>query len=282
MKIRAEILDRIHTVPPLPLVVVRLADLLRDPGVSIHQLVEVVRFDPGITAQVICMANSAYFGSGRKLDSLREALVRLGNNQLFSFILASSVRPMLQSPLAGYQLDHGELWRHSAAVAIAAERIEQRLGGKRAEAAFTAGLLHDLGKLVLSAFIEQSTERIREHSHQNRVSFELAEREVFGIDHMELGALLLEKWGFPPETVSVVRWHHEPASGGEHCYLADLVHIADALVLSLGIGAGVDGLCYHLDAGSFDRLQLDRKLLDLLASQVLEEVEALDQAFKVN
>ncbi|MEA1996022.1 MAG: HDOD domain-containing protein [Gemmatimonadota bacterium] len=280
MSFRKEILDSIQQIPPMPMVAIRLANLLNDPSVDIGVLVETVKYDPGLTAQLIRMANSAYFSSATEVTSLKDTLVRLGNNQLFSFVIATTVRPILDTPLKGYSLETGELWQHSVAVAVCAEKFEMDLlKGTNGEIAFTTGLLHDMGKLVMSTFVEDLTEKIKSFSFGKQLSFEKAEMEIFDIDHTEVGAVLLENWGFPEEIVSVVRWHHDPNHASENQYLTDLVHIADSVCMSLGVGVGIDGLCYNLCSESCERLGLDILKLELLASSTIEKMELVNQMF---
>ena len=280
MKYRAEILEKIQSVPSIPVVAVQTARLLRDKEVSMDRLVETIKYDPVITANVLRLANSALLGSSRQAATLKDALVRLGTSRLSRLVIASSVKPILDQSLPGYNLVPGELWRHCVSVGISAEILETRVGGSDGEIAFTAGLLHDIGKLAIGSFIDRYLEQIEEKAIKEQISFETAEIEVLGIDHTELGASLLEEWGFPTDLVSVVRWHHDPDKASEYQYLADLVHIADMISIMMGIGIGNDGLQYKPSAESMFRLGLKKDDLELTASQMLGAMNEVLEKFE--
>ena len=207
---RSDIMKNVHSLPVIPVAAIQTVKLIQDKDVSFERLVDTIKYDPIITAKVIRMANSALLSGSRPISSVKEALVRLGLKQLMRLVIASSVKPVLNQSLPGYDLGIGELWRHSVAVGITAEIIETRKGEAEGDIAFTVGLLHDIGKLAMGSFVEKYIQRILEVAMKENIPFEEAETDVLGIDHTELGAVLLERWGFPEEIIEVVRWHHLP------------------------------------------------------------------------
>ncbi|RKY22912.1 MAG: hypothetical protein DRP79_10035 [Planctomycetota bacterium] len=280
--LRAEILKNVDSLPTLPVVTVRLCRLLNDPEVTLDKLGETIKYDPGLTAKLLRMANSAYFGSARNVATLKEALVRLGISRVYRLVIGSSVQPLLSKALEGYDLEVGALWRHSVGVGVAAEEIELLLKNKGNDLAFTAGLLHDIGKLVLGSFVKHYFESIEEKVERTGLSFEAAEKEVLGIDHTEAGSAVLKHWGFPEELVTVIKWHHEPSRAVDNQYLVDLVHIADMIAMMMGIGLGSDGLQYRPSADSMSRLGLDTTGVDLVAYRTIKNVEKILQMFENN
>lgn len=241
-----EIIEKIEALPPFPEVIRKVSALLQDPLVSADRIVEAVRFDPSITANVLKACNSALLGGSRKVSSLREALVRIGNKALLRVILSAGGSEVLQREVPGYELERGALWRHSVMCALLCESLCDVAGYDRTDKAFTAGLLHDVGKVVLGEFIGKAHERIREAATGAGVCFLDAETEILGVNHAEAGGWIGEKWNFDADLVNAIRRHHDP-SNGDPSPLLFLVHLSDALCLTGGIGGGADGLRYRVD-----------------------------------
>jgi len=280
MSRRDEILSQVTTVPSLPAVVCRLQEFLDDPEVNFDQLARVIECDPGLTANVLQLANSAYFGWQGNIGSVRDAISRLGTKRIFQMVLCMSVAPMVRKPVRGYDLEADNLWQHSVAVAICAEKIAAKRRVANHGHAFTVGLLHDLGKVLLGTFIEVDDQPIKELVALDKLTFNEAERMVLGVDHAEVGAHLLEKWRLPTEVVEATRWHHEPARCDEQYRgLVDLVHVSDVICLDCGWGLGADGLQYRLDEAAAARLNLRSGDADEAAAQVMIGLEELLQVF---
>ncbi len=280
MSRRDEILSQVTSVPSLPAVVCRLQEYLDDPEVNFNQLARVIECDPGLTANVLQLANSAYFGWQGGIGSVRDAISRLGTKRIFQMVLCMSVAPLVRKPIRGYDLDAGQLWEHSVAVAICAEKIA---AGRRPTCqpnAFTAGLLHDVGKVLLGTFVEVDDEPIKELVALDHLTFNEAERMVLGVDHAEVGAHLLERWNLPEEVVTAARWHHEPSRADSSLQgMVDLVHVADVICLNCGWGLGSDGLQYRLDEPAAARLGLRSQDAEAAASLVITGLEELLQIF---
>ena len=283
MSRREEILSQVTSVPSLPAVVCRLQEFLDDPEVNFTELARVIECDPGLTANVLQLANSAYFGWQGGIGSVRDAISRLGTKRIFQMVLCMSVAPMVRKPIVGYDLDANNLWEHSVAVAICAEKIAAKLRPSVQPHAFTAGLLHDVGKVLLGTFVGVDVEPIKELVELDSLTFNEAERMVLGVDHAEVGAHLLEKWNLPTEVVSVTRYHHEPSRLGDELRdLVDLIHVSDVICLDCGWGMGSDGLQYRLDEDAAARLKLKSGDAEEAAAQVMIGLEELLQVFTPN
>ncbi|GAB4239412.1 MAG: HDOD domain-containing protein [Deltaproteobacteria bacterium] len=241
-----EIIGNIETLPPFPQVIHKVLALLKDPLVSAGRIVEAVRYDPAITAEVIRICNSALLGGARKVSSLQEALVRIGNRPLLRVILSAGGSEVLRREVPGYDLERGALWRHSVLCALLCESLCDVAGYERTDKAFTAGLLHDVGKVVLGEFVGEEYGKIRVAAAAAGITFLSAEAGGLGMNHAEAGGRIGEKWNFDAELVNAIRHHHEPANG-EPSPLLFLVHFADVLCLTSGIGGGADGLRYGMD-----------------------------------
>ncbi|MEZ4388583.1 MAG: HDOD domain-containing protein [Candidatus Krumholzibacteriia bacterium] len=280
MSRRDEILSQVATVPSLPAVVCELQKYLSDPEVNFTKLSRVIECDPGLTANVLQLANSAYFGWQGNIGSVRDAISRLGTKRIFQMVLCMSVAPLVRRPIRGYELEADKLWEHSVAVAICSEKIAARRCASAQPHAFTVGLLHDVGKLLLGTFVDVDDAPIKELVDTDGLTFNEAERMVLGVDHAEVGAHLLRSWNLPAEVIDATRWHHEPAgTGPDNQGLVDVVHVSDVICLNCGWGMGADGLQYRLDEDAATRLKLKSNDAQEAAAQVLIGLEELLKVF---
>lgn len=277
---RNDILLAVRKVPSMPSVVIKLRQYLSDPDVSFDELAKVIEYDPGLTANLLQLANSAYFGWSGKIKTVREAITRLGTNRIFQMVLCMSVAPIVRKPIRGYDMDSDGLWRHSIATAICADNLARVLKLKDVEEAFTAGLLHDMGKILLGTFIEVDDEPIKTLVEADGMSFNLAEQKVLGIDHAEAAAELLRYWNLPDRVVAAARWHHDPESAPkEHQRIADLIHVADNICLRQGWGAGSDGAKYHHEEKADRRLGVGFEVEEKVTARVRDGLEDLSDMF---
>ncbi len=276
---RNEILSKVSSVPSLPGSATQAIQLLQDPDVDMEELARVIEYDPGLTANLLRLVNSPYFGTPRSASSVKEALVRLGTNDFFQLVVASAVAPMLRLAVKGYELPPDDLWEHSVAVAIGSGELAAVLGLTPPDHTFTAGLLHDIGKILLGTFVEVDALPIMEIALEGGVPFEVAEQQVLGIDHAEVGAFLLESWNLPPCIVEAVQWHHMPECFPGDSPVVDLIHIADALSMIEGIGTGSDGLHYRLSGQAAKRLNLKPQIMEAVGCKVLARLDELGDLF---
>lgn len=231
-----EVLALVNQIPPFPKVARRVIELLEDPDVNADHLADVIQYDQIITADILKMCNAAYFGLPHKLTSIHEAVVMLGHDSLKDLVMVgASVGFYKGEAGGGYELEEGELWKHSVAVALMAKLLGRYVRNVDPGSAFTVGLLHDIGKKFLSAFVHDDFERIMAEVGGSGASFVEAEHAVVGIDHAELGAMILEKWEFTPLQVEAVRKHHS-LTAFEGKPLTALTALSDSLIKNIGLG----------------------------------------------
>jgi putative nucleotidyltransferase with HDIG domain len=267
---------KLDSFPAMPRTAARVMKLLSDPTSSAAAVERSVRYDPGLTANILKFANSSYLGFPQRIGSVRQGIVRLGWKRVHQLAVASCVSGIMSKPVPGYDLPPGELWRHCVGVSVATEQLMKRLKLQPSEETFTAALLHDVGKLILGSFVEEGLTRI-EFLSAGGMSFERAEREIIGIDHAEIGAQVLEKWLLPVGLVQVVRWHHRPDRAVRPNVNLDMVHVADVLCLMLGMGTGREGLGYKPAESPMARLGLKTADLEAVASSTLQGVQELSE-----
>ena len=275
------ILAKVKSFPSMPGAAEKLLKLLDNPDTTAVQIEQILRYDPGLTANLLKLTNSVYFGLPCKVGSVSQAVVLLGWKKLLQLVMASCVNAIMSKPIPGYGLSAGELWRHSIAVSVAAEDLAKEIEISAPENIFTAALLHDVGKLVLGGFVKEDLEKI-EIEASSGISFEVAEHMVLGTNHAEIGAKILKNWSFPSELVNAVRWHHDPDSAGKTDTLIDIVHVANILCLMIGIGVGREGLCYKPSPLATKRLGLRTNDLEMVASRTLQYVDDLCDVFEAS
>jgi len=275
------IMKEVESFPSMPGAAAKVLSLLDDPEVSASQIEEALRYDPGLTANILKMTNSSYFGMASEVGSLKRAVVVLGIKRVLQIVIASCVNAMMSKSVMGYDLPPGELWKHSITVSIAAEGLVQELSISAAGEIFTAALLHDIGKLVLGAFVKDDLEKI-ERLASDGMPFQEAERNVLGTDHAETGANILRQWSFPQEIVNAVRWHHEPDTAEEQSTLLDILYAADILSMQLGTGLGREGLHFETSPSVEKRLGLENHHVDAVSSRTLEWAKDLSEVLNPN
>lgn len=277
---KQEILKKVNDLPPLPTVLMKLRECCLDPDVDYAAVARVIEVDPGLTASLLRLANSAYFGARGTIGSVQFAMTRLGMRRVHQMALAVCVAPLAGKPVQGYGLDAGSLWEHSLATAMAAEILARDVPGVSSEDAFTAGLLHDLGKNVLGMFVADEYEDIRRLVQQEDYSFDEAERAVLGTDHATVAGMLLRHWQLPEAIVEAVRWHHHPRKATAEDPLTGLIHVADILCMDIGWGQGLDGLQYRQDGAAAQRLGIDNTRGEQVVCRVLEGLEEMKELFE--
>lgn len=272
------ILKEVKDIPPFSSIANRALKLTNDPKSSAIDISRVISYDPAFTARVLRMANSAYYGFTRKVTTVSEAIVILGYETLKSVVLALTLQRFYDREFFGYGLEKGDLWRHSVGCALSARLIAVQVKYPSVEEAFVSGLLHDVGKVILSQFIKEEMEKIIDLSGAEGLSFSEAEKKVLGFDHQEIGSKVVEKWNFNDKIVEAIRYHHKPDKAKKDQELTAIVHVADFICMSLGLGIGSDGMLYPLKQEALDILRIDESDIDNLiysAYNITDEVEKI-------
>lgn len=274
-----EILDRVAAIQPLPDTVMKLINVVNDPKSTIDNIIEVVRYDQAVTTQMLRICNSAYFAVSREIDSLNDAIRMLGTMKILQLVMAVHSNSLLAKQQSGYGLEPGILWKHSVGVAITATLFAERIHYPNSNLAFTAGLLHDVGKTILNEYVGQEFAEIVRRVNDENLSFSEAEHAVLGFSHEEIGAKVAEKWQVPEHIARCIRYHHEPQALPTPDPLVDAVYLGNCVCLLLGIGLGTDGLSYRADHSIMERYDLRESDLELAGTQMMLELKRVTQMF---
>lgn len=269
------IIERTRALPTVPTVLAELALLLRDENAKAQDFERVIRPDPALTANLLRLANSAYFGFRRNISSVRQAIALLGTDRVFELATSAWFCTVLPERIPGYDVSAKSLWIHSVAVAVLSEQLAAACGIRPPGMVFTAGLLHDIGKLVIGSLLVDKLDVILTDIRENEMSFVDAERRALSMDHAEVGEILCEMWNLPPCIAKVAGRHHNPhgVSGDEDQTLVDLIHLADGLAHSLGFGYDIGEMARTVDGQALERLLITESAVDRAVSDgVLNQI----------
>jgi HD-like signal output (HDOD) protein len=274
----------IDQMPSVPGVIMRLSRMLEDPNITAEELGLVIQLDTKLTAQLLKISNSAYYGLNRNIMSMKEAVAILGIKALKSLVYAILSNKMLMADLQGYgQLD-GALWLNALTGATYAKHLAKYYSYPEPDTAFTASILRDLGKIVLNNHVQGGFEAIEAIALEKRIGFQQAEEEVLGYSHMQLGEHIAIKWQFPERLINTIRYHHTPSDAPKDMpkndqLLLAIVHLADGLSMMMGAGVGSDGLMYPMDISYLNScgIETDAKAVEALIDFAMD----LDSEIKI-
>lgn len=275
-----DILAELDQLPTLNATVVRLMGMLHDDDIGFGDIENVIQTDPALTANLLRTANTTYFATSRRVESVRQAISVLGLRRLVDVVTLSAMAEVIPEKLPAYGLSAQAFWRHCVAVAVLTEGLGRRLENGRGGLAFTAGLLHDLGKLVISTWLAR---RPGQPGGELRLTSLDAERSSLGTDHAQVGKAIAEAWRLPHAVALVNQAHHAPwevqdgSQDGSQSddYTVTLVHVADGMAHAFGFGGAVSDRLPELSQPALDRLKLAKRQAEQVAWASLEHIEAL-------
>ena len=224
-------LRKLEGLPILPPIVQRLNRMIEDEKTSIHQIADLIEKDQIITAKILRLANSAFYGFPKKVSTVQNALMLLGINIVKVLIITSSIFDII------YKEDVN-LWEHSIGVAACSKILAEKLELKEPQEVATAGLLHDLGKIVEKVSFKEDYKKILELVQNNKDPLK-AEKEILGIDHAEIGSFLMRIWNIPDRLIEAVDAHHELEKAKKFKKEAAIVHLSNVLVHARGYGSSL-------------------------------------------
>ncbi|GAB6172897.1 HDOD domain-containing protein [Paradesulfitobacterium aromaticivorans] len=262
------VLKRVQALPALPTSAMRVIALTKNPDTSIKDLQAAIAQDPALAAGILRQANSAYYGYARRISSLQEGITILGFQAIQGLAMASAVAPILRVQLAGYEVDQEGLWQHSMLTAMIAKRLCKSLKLSYGDTAFTAGLLHDIGKLIITVYLQEIGSYVLKKVNDSSLSYVELEEKVIGFGHATVGGFIAKHWNLPPDLVSAISHHHTLAPADPYPDLTAIVHISNSLANTLGVGGGVDSFLNPLETKALARFQLTEANLERLMAEM--------------
>lgn len=268
MKRIDEIIKKIDALKPISQVAHRVMEIADSPDTAITELVDLVQYDPALTANLLKICNSAYYGLSVHVDSVRHAVNLLGTDKLIELVLMKSSGENLLKAQKGYGLQAGELWKHSVASALLAKSFARKNNPNSDQfLIYTAALLRDIGKVIIESHVGRSIGKIRHLVEKKGYGFDEAEAEIIGIDHARLGGMIAGKWNFSPRMTFLIANHHLTDPEAREDLETSVVYLADTVSRMALAGIGADGLAYKVYDAVFDSFGVTETDIRYLAGE---------------
>ena len=276
------ILEQIDLLAPIPAIASQIMTKSDDPDSSLAEIADLIANDPALTANLLKICNSAYFSLPRKVESVKDAVAWVGLDQIVELVLTNSVSANFNKGLEGYGLGEGELWRHAVTSAHIAKSLAQRYGASQNKhLIYTAALLKDIGKLILGRFVAFSFEKINILVHSQGYSFNDAEKNIIGMNHEELGAMVGQQWAFSEKLIYMIRHHHLTNESARQDPETTLIYLADIICMMMGICSGTDGLSYRFYGDVLKRINLSEKDLQGIIAETSGNQQKIEHLLKL-
>ncbi|MBI5056111.1 MAG: HDOD domain-containing protein [Nitrospirae bacterium] len=251
-----------RSLPTLPGIITKLTALAEDGKVSVNEMARVVSSDQVLSAKVLKLVNSPFYGFSGRISTVSKALILLGVNVVKSLAISSSIFEMMEKNILG-------LWEHSLGTAVAANIIARRLNLPEWEEISTAALLHDIGKVIIKIRLEKEYDDLLSLIKEKELSMIEAERQLLEIDHAEIGQWLARTWNMPEKLIEPIAFHHNVEKSSAQQVKTAVVHIADVLVKASGFGYSGDGFVPRIQPVAWERLGLNEEIL----KDIIEDFE---------
>lgn len=272
----------IASVPKIPAPspsVARLLDLLARSDADNGDMIKVVRQDGVMSAKLLGLCNSAAYGLSAPVSSVEQAVLLLGHIEIHKLVMSVGFSGALSPAMPGYAMQDGELWRHSLLTAYTAVAVTALARNSTVDPsiAYTAGLIHDIGKIVITHALNPAAQtNLRQLIEFGAKSLLEAEREVVGCDHAEVGACLLKQWGLPEVLIESVANHHRPVITPKP-QLSAIVHVADVVALEAGIAPGLASFATRVDEDAVGAVGLDRENIETLILSAYDSLARVEE-----
>ena len=255
----------------LPAVYARLSATLANPRSSAGAIADIIVEDAGLAARLLRLVNSSFYGFGARVDTVSRAVVLVGTRQISELALATSVLRMFQGIPTRY-VDMKALWLHGVATGVAARVIGMRRGDANVERLFVAGVLHDIGRLLIYRAVPDLAREIFKPEREDALLTEI-EQERLGFDHADVGGALLQAWNLPERLEDAVAFHHRPAADRRSPIESATIHLADIVAHTVGAGTSGERLVPPLDPAAWSLLELPVSALASIVEQTRRQLD---------
>ncbi len=266
------VIESVHSIPQIVLKIIRM---IRDDSRSLQDLAGEIRRDQVITAKVMRLCNSAFFHQKMNVDSIDRALVLLGEKQLLQLVVSAVFKDFFSQKIQGYSLCKGGLFNHALGTALLSEQLAVLTGKVSADIAYTAGLIHDIGKVVLDQYMGKAHPFLYRRTLVNGETLLTVEREAFGITHNEVGSRLAVRWSLPEAFIDVIQNHHDPENSTIDSVLTYIVYLADLLMSRFLVGQELDRLNTEHLGSRLQKIGLSYKQLPFIIDNIPRQIFSL-------
>ncbi|MBN1164993.1 MAG: HDOD domain-containing protein [Candidatus Krumholzibacteriota bacterium] len=222
------LINKIDKLPTIPAIIKRLFDLISDPDADLDDIIELIEKDQALTGVIIKLCNSSYYGLSRKVSSISDAVVMLGFNTISNMCITLGPSLYLKRHITIYGQTNTDLWRHSIATATCCEQIAYISDVEMIEVAYTAGLLHDIGKLVLAEYDKNKLKAVHDLVLNGSPLIE-AEKKILGMHHGSVGGKLARRWKFPQKLIDTIKYHHTPELANDERELTEIIYLGNLI-----------------------------------------------------
>jgi putative nucleotidyltransferase with HDIG domain len=258
----------VHQVRPIPQIALKILRMIQDQTYAFQDLAREIRQDQIITARVIRLCNSVLFARRTRIDSIDRALVLIGERRLLQLVISASMESFFSQNERGYSLCKGGLYKHAVGAAIFTERLADFTGRVSTDLAYTAGLLHDIGKVVLDQYMTSAYPFFYCRTQLDGANLVSVEREAFGVSHTEIGGRLAASWSLHESLIDTVCWHHEPEQATVNPELTHLVYLTDLLMSRFLMGQELERLNTDRLTARLERVGLTISQLPILVDLI--------------
>jgi len=266
-----KIIEKIDDLPTLPRTVLKITELVNDPKSSAKDLARVITDDQVLTARLLKLVNSSFYGFPQRISTVTGAIVLLGFDAIRNLLLTTSVFDLFANRNRKKKQDQERFWDHSLGCAVGAKVIGNYLRHDKIEELFVSGLLHDIGKIVEMLYLPGEFGKVVAVIDKEDILMTTAENKVLGYNHAEIGKLLAEKWNLPVKLVQVIAHHHQPNNAGGFAMEAAIVHLADIFCRALNLGYGGDNKIPPLDKQAWELLKINTSAIDAIMETLQRE-----------
>ncbi len=269
-----------HHLVPAPQVLPQILPLLNHPDVDASKVVDLIAYNQSLTGNVLRVCNSAYFSRGTPIDNLQHAVTRIGFRQIYDIVVSVISSVTLARPQKGYGVEANELWEHSVATAVAAQLVARDCQADQ-QVVFTAAILHDIGKIVLSLALEEVKDKVSFETEKNNLSPIEIEMKLLGVNHAEVGGRLLERWKLPENLIAAVRHHHKPSAATGNERMAACVYLGDFIAYFMGHGYGKHALDLKARDETLKILNLSSEQIPQYMNESFEKLKRVKNLYNV-
>ena len=263
----AKLVRRSIKISSLPEVYFRINTVLNDPNSSFGDIAEVIGSDVSLSARIMKIVNSSFYGFPSKIDTIAHAVSIIGTWQLRDLALSTTILTAFKG-VSEKHVNMNSFWRHSITCGIAARLIAIQNREPNPERFFLAGLLHDIGRLILFENLPEEANIIMARFASEDKLLHQLERETLGFDHTDIGAALMDLWNLPDNIKEVIAHHHNPLEAKNYGYEASIIHLADIFTKSMQTGSSGDTSIPPLDPEAWDKVKLKETFLPSLWDRV--------------